>query len=254
LYVYLSKILPLFVMPLSVVLMLLLVALILLRLGKKGISASFLLLAMLVLWIASMPFVAALLYRSIESHYAAVPLDQVPAGGCVIVLGGVVGAPNPPRVDIELTDSIDRVYKTAELYHAGKAPYVIVTGGNQPWSESAKAEAELIREVLMDWDVPKDAIFLEGSSRNTRENALYTKNIINRLFCEQPLLVTSAAHMQRAVAAFDSVGIGVTPVVTDVRVVDQSLPGVMDFLPDAQSLAMTSEAIREWLGQKVYAM
>jgi uncharacterized SAM-binding protein YcdF (DUF218 family) len=254
LYVYLSKILPVFVMPLSIVLVLSLVSLILLLRGKKKHSAGLLLLAMAVLWIASMPFVANLLYGSVESHYAAVPLDEVPKGGCVIVLGGVVGAPNPPRVDIELTDAIDRVYKTAELYHAGKAPYVIVTGGNQPWSESAKAEAELIREVLMDWDVPKDAIFLEGSSRNTRENALYTKNIINRLFCEQPLLVTSAAHMQRAVAAFDSVGIEVTPVVTDVRVVGQSLPGVMDFLPDAQSLAMTSEALREWLGQKVYAM
>jgi len=239
-------------MPLSVVLVLSLVALILLLRGKKKISSGFLLAALLVLWVASMPFVASLLYRGIESHYAAVPLDQVPAGGCVIVLGGVVGAPHPPRVDIELNEAIDRVYKTAELYHAGKAPYVIVTGGNQPWSESAKAEAELIREVLMGWDVPKDAIFLEGSSRNTRENALYTKNIINRLFCEQPLLVTSAAHMSRAVAAFDSVGIGVKPVVTDVRAVEQGLPRVMDFLPDAQSLAMTSDAIREWIGQRVY--
>jgi len=253
-YVYLSKILPVFVMPLGVVFVLLLVALILLRYGRKRISAGVLTLAMAVLWVSSMPLTANLLYRNIESHYPPIPLDQVPVGGCIIVLGGVVGAPILPRVDIEFNEAIDRVYKTAALYRAGKAPYVIVTGGNQPWSEFGAAEAELIREVLVEWGVPEDVIFLEGSSRNTRENALYSQNIINAIACEQPLLVTSAAHMQRAVAAFSSVGTGVTPVVTDVRVAGTGLPGVMDFFPSAQALAMTSDAIREWIGQKVYAM
>ena len=169
------------------------------------------------------------------------------------MLGGAVGAPVAPRVTHEFNEAIDRVYLTARLYREGKAPLVIVTGGNQPWSESKTAEADLIREVLMEWGVPKDAIFLEGSSRNTRENAMYSKNIINATNCESPLLVTSAAHMPRAVAAFNIVGVTVTPVSTDVRVVKQSVPSLMDFIPNAGALAMTSEAIREWIGQKVYA-
>ena len=253
-YVYLSKILPIFVMPLGVVFVLLLVALIFLRRDMKRTAAGLLTLAMIVLWVASMPLTANLVYSGIESRYPPMPLDQVPTGGCIIVLGGVVEAPILPRVDIEFKDAIDRVYKTAELYRAGKAPYVVVTGGNQPWSESGVAEAELIREVLMEWGVPEEAIFLEGSSRNTRENALYSQNLLNAINCEQPLLVTSAAHMQRAVAAFNSVGTGVTPVVTDVRVAGAALPAVMDFFPDAKALAMTSDAIREWIGQKVYSM
>ena len=253
-YVYLSKILPIFVMPLGVVFFLLLVALIFLRRDRKRIAAGILTLAMAVLWVASMPLTANLAYRNIESHYLPVPLDQVPAGGCIIVLGGVVGAPILPRIDIEMNDAIDRVYKAAELFRAGKAPYMIVTGGNQPWSESGVAEAELIRELLMEWGVPEDVIFLEGSSRNTRENALYSRNILNSISCEQPLLVTSAAHMPRAVAAFNSVGVGVTPVVTDVQVVGKGLPAVMDFIPSAGALAMTSDAIREWIGQKIYAL
>jgi uncharacterized SAM-binding protein YcdF (DUF218 family) len=253
-YIYLSKILPLFVMPLSVVLLLLLVGLMLLRKGRRKTSAGFLTLALVLLWTASMPLVANLLYGNIESQYPAQPLDQVPAGGCVIVLGGVVGAPIPPRVDIEFNEAVDRVYKTAELYRAGKAPYVIVTGGNQPWTRSGTAEAELIRELLMRWGVPEDVIFLEGSSRNTRENAIYSRNIINSINCEQPLLVTSAAHMPRALAAFDSAGVRVTPVTTDVRVVDDGLPPMTDFLPDAHALAMTSDAIREWIGQWVYSL
>ena len=131
---------------------------------------------------------------------------------------------------------------------------VVVTGGNQPWSETQVAEADLIRDLLVKWGVPKDKIFLEGSSRNTRENALYTRNLLNSINCESPLLVTSAAHMPRAVAAFNNVGFNVTPVSTDVRVAGSRLPGFRDFLPSAGALAMTSEAIREWIGQKIYAM
>jgi len=105
-YVYLSKILPVFVMPLGVVFVLLLVALILLRYGRKRISAGVLTLAMAVLCVSSMPLTANLLYRNIESHYPPIPLDQVPVGGCIIVLGGVVGAPILPRVDIEFNEAI----------------------------------------------------------------------------------------------------------------------------------------------------
>lgn len=252
-YVYLSKILPLFVMPMSVVFILIVLALIFLRYDKRRTAAGILVLSLGVLAVSSMPFVAGTLYRSIESHYPPVAFEDIPAGGCAIVLGGAVGAPIAPRVTHEFNEAIDRVYLTARLYREGKAPLVIVTGGNQPWSESKTAEADLIRDVLMEWGVPKDVIFLEGSSRNTRENAMYSKNIINATNCESPLLVTSAAHMPRAVAAFKIVGVNVTPVSTDVRVVKQSVPSLMDFIPNAGALAMTSEAIREWIGQKVYS-
>ena len=58
--------------------------------------------------------------------------------------------------------------------------------------------------------------------------------------------------MPRAVAAFQSVGIEVFPVSTDVRVIDKPELTIMDFLPDASALQMTSNAMREWIGKKVY--
>jgi len=253
LYVYLSKILPAFLMPLSLVSLLLLVALGFLRRNKLRTAAGFLVLSLAVLWISATPFVAAQLYRHIESAYPPVAMEKVPVSGCMIVLGGALGAPLPPRVDVDMNESVDRIFKAAELYRAGKAPIVIVTGGNQPWSESKTAEADLIRDLLMEWGVPKDAIFLEGSSRNTRENAIYSKNIVNSVNCTDALLVTSAAHMPRAMAAFRAVGISVTPVSTDVRVVRTQVPVLMDFIPNASALAMSSDAIREWIGQKVYS-
>jgi uncharacterized SAM-binding protein YcdF (DUF218 family) len=251
-YIYLSKILPLFVMPVSMVLVLILVALLLLRHGRIKIASACLGFALLVLWAASTPIVAESFYRHLESRYPPVPLAEITAGDCIILLGGVVGAPLPPRVEIELNESVDRVYKTAQLFRAGKGRAVIVTGGNQPWSDSPWAEADLIRELLEEWGVKSEAIFLEGSSRNTRENAVYSKNLIDAIHCTTPLLVTSAAHMPRSVAAFQSVGVGVIPVSTDVRTINNPSLEVMSFLPNASALAMTSDATREWIGQKVY--
>lgn len=253
-YVYLSKILPLFVMPISVVMILVLAALLLLARGRTRIASGVLVAAIGVLWISSTPLMAEALYRNLEARYPPLPLEQVPEAGCIVILGGVLSPPLKPRVDTELSGSIDRVYKAAQLYRAGKARMLVVTAGEQPWSQSPWAEAELIRDLLMEWGVPREAIFLEGSSRNTRENAIYSRNLIDSIHCETSLLVTSAAHMPRAAAAFRAVGVSIVPVSTDVRVVDRGLPAAMDFLPDAAALAMSSEAIREWIGQAFYRL
>ena len=58
--------------------------------------------------------------------------------------------------------------------------------------------------------------------------------------------------MPRSVAAFKQVGVEVFPVSTDVRVINASAVTVFDFLPHAEALSMTTDAMREWLGRKVY--
>jgi uncharacterized SAM-binding protein YcdF (DUF218 family) len=252
-YVYVSKILPLFVMPLGLALVLLLVALLFLRRGWKKTASGLLTVTALGLWLASTPFVAQELYRSLERQHPPVSLAEVPATDCIVLLGGAVGPALPPRTDIEMGEAVDRVYKTAQLYRAGKAPRIIVTAGNQPWSESPWVEAELLRDLLIQWGVSREAIFLEGSGRNTRENALHSKHLVDSMHCGTALLVTSAAHMPRAVMAFRGVGVDVVPVSTDVRVAGGGKLGAVTWLPDAEALAMPTAALREWLGQRVYA-
>jgi len=239
-------------MPMTIGIFLILLALFLLRRDMRKAMTVVLCLAILVFWISSTPFVASRIYQQVESQHPALPLSQIPDGDCIVVLGGAVSAPMPPRVDVDFNEAVDRVYKAAQLHREGKGRVVIVTAGNQPWSESRWVEAELIRDLLVEWGVPHDAVVLEGSSRNTRENAVYSKNIIDAYMCEATLLVTSAAHMPRSVAAFESVGVSVIPVSTDVQVADSRGLTVMDFLPDAHALAMTSDAIRELIGRWYY--
>lgn len=251
-YVYLSKLLPLLVLPVGVVFVLGFLALVLLLLGRRKTSAGFLVIALAVLWVASMPLVANTLYGRLEQTYPPVAMADIPPGDCIVLLGGAVGPAIAPRVDTEFNEAIDRVYKASQLYLARKGSVVIVTAGNQPWAEPGPPEAELISRLLVESGVPLAAILAEGESRNTRENALNSKRLIELLACESTLLVTSAAHMPRSVAAFEKVGVEVFPVSVDVRVIRSFRANMFDFLPHAGALSMTTDAMREWMGRKVY--
>jgi len=254
LYIYLTKILPLFVLPIGLVLELSFIALLFLLKGWRRTAATFLGLAMLLLWVSSMPIVADTLLGKLEQDYPAVMMTEVPASECIVVLGGAVEPVLPPRVDIDMHEAVDRVRKAAQLFHAGRGKMIIASGGNLPWSPFAESEAESIKTLLLEWGVPAEAIVLEGESRNTRENALNSIALLEEYGCETLLLVTSAAHMKRSVAVFERLGITVFPVSADVRVVKNPNITILDFLPDAGALNQTSDAIREWMGQKVYEM
>jgi uncharacterized SAM-binding protein YcdF (DUF218 family) len=251
-YIYLSKILPLLVLPVGIVFELLVIALLFLWWKKRKPAMFLIVAAMAVLWFSSMPIVANTVLGKLEQRIPAVPLSAVPESKCVVVLGGALEPLRPPRVDVNLLDSIDRISKTASLYRAGKARLVIVSGGNQPWAPKLKSEAAAIRTVLVEWGVANDDIIVDETSRNTYENAFNSMLLLREAKCGVPLLVTSAAHMPRAVASFERMSVDVFPVSADVRAVRPMRLTVMDFVPDMRSLDMTTNAMRELVGKKIY--
>jgi len=240
------------VLPIGLVIELSFIALLFLWKGWRRTSVTFLLSAMLVLWAASAPFVAHTLLGKLEQDFPAVMMTEIPARQCIVVLGGTVEPVLPPRIDIDMHEGVDRLRKAAQLYRAGRGRVIIVTGGNQPWSPFTEPEADSMKILLLEWGVPAEAIVPEGASRNTRENAVYTIELMEDLDCGEPLLVTSAAHMKRSVAVFEKLGVTVFPVSADVRVIKNPTLTPLDFLPDADALNMTTNAMREWIGQRVY--
>ena len=241
-------------LPIGLVIELSFIALLFLLKGWRRTAATFLVSAMLVLWTASMPFVAETLLGKLEQDYPAVMMSEVPVGDCIVVLGGTVEPVLPPRVDVDMLEAVDRVRKAAQLFHAGRGDVIIVTGGNQPWSSFTEPEAESMKVLLLEWGVPAAAIVVEGVSRNTRENARNAIIAMEEVACARPLLVTSAAHMKRSVAVFEKLGVTVFPASADVRVIKNPRLSPLDFLPDADALKMTTDAMREWIGQRVYQM
>ena len=124
----------------------------------------------------------------------------------VLVLGGALGAPRPPaQPHLGFGAAADRVWHAAALYRAGKARWVVLSGGSPPGSENVAPEAEAMAEVLRALGVPASAMRLEGRSRNTLENAVLSLALVRQVGARRVLLVTSALHMPRALAVFQAV-------------------------------------------------
>src|SRR5262249_33550853 len=117
---------------------------------------------------------------------------------------------------------------------------------------SVKPEAELIKDLLTEWGVPSEAIELASQSRNTYENALEIKDMWKREGFQSALLVTSAAHMPRAMATFLRAGLPVAASTADVRIVEAANPFAL--LPDAGALGTATNAMKEWLGLLAYRL
>ena len=81
-------------------------------------------------------------------------------------------------------------------------------------------EAQLIRDLLVEWGVSRRSIVLDTASKNTRENAINAAVALQENGCQSSLLVTSAWHMPRAIAAFKRVGVEMFPVSVDVGFVE----------------------------------
>ena len=99
------------------------------------------------------------------------------------------------------------------------------------------------------------AILLERESRNTYENAVYTRKLLAARGIDGPvLLVTSAAHMWRSMAVFESAGMRVIPAATDYGPGAIGLSDPRVWIPDADALHNTNGAIKEYLGMFVYRL
>ncbi len=254
-WIIMSKVLPYLVFPLSLTLEFMLFGWILRHLGIKKTGKFFQLTGIAVLLVASSPMAAGLLTKRLEHWYTPVVAAEAPHADAIVLLGGALSLPLSPRVSEELTEASDRVLYAARLYRAGKARRILVTGGNVfEQQEGVKSESWYISRLLQEWGVPAPAILIEDSSQNTRENATESKKILDRENIETILLVTSASHMPRALATFRGEGINAIPAPVDYIVVNYAQPMVLDILPSAGALFLTTRTIREYLGIFVYGM
>jgi len=258
-FLYLSKLLPLFLYPLGIACLLLVVGLVLLLWGKKtrGATIAFA-LALMILLVGGNSWAARSLARSLE--WQNLPLNPVPNAEAIVVLGGVTRTSTPPRPTAEVTDGGDRLLYAAYLYKQSKAPLVILSGGRIEWYGSDSAEATDMATLIENMGVPESAIIEEPNSRNTYENAINVRQILTQRGIRQILLVTSAMHMPRSLSIFKRLGIAAIPAPTDFQVSTQEFQELVNspeakllsLLPDASSLFLVTQALKEYIGIAIY--
>lgn len=248
---YLDKILAQLAYPLGFSLGLTLLALLLFGLRRRRWSAVFLTFSILWLGLWSLPVVSDALRLSLEGQFPPQAVNDLPTADAVVVLGGGITPAPPDWPYPNLGQGADRVWHAARIYHAGKAPHVIISGGRLPWLGERTSEVVAMRQFLSDLGVPADAVLLEDQSRSTYENALHTAPLLQQHEIKQVLLVSSALHLPRALATFRAAGIDALPAPTDFEVMPEPAHPLR-WLPDAQALADSTRALKECLGLWVY--
>jgi uncharacterized SAM-binding protein YcdF (DUF218 family) len=251
----LSKVLPPFIYPDGLACLALLVVILTMR-KRRRIARTAAIIGFALLFAASTPLISHLLVSAIESQ-SVNEVPPTPADAIVVLSGGAMPA-EPPEPFIQLGGpTANRLLYAAKLYRDGKAPLVIVSGGQLPWDKNLPPQSAQMAEAIEMMGVPASAIVEESESGNTYENAVRTKAILDRRSLHRIILVTSALHMPRALGLFRDQGVEAFSAPTDFISVatrsGSSFPELMlALVPSAQTLDQTTQALKELLGAAVY--
>ncbi len=256
-FLFFSKLLPLFLYPLGAICLLLIIALGLIWLKSKWTPAV-IGAALIILLLSGNSWTSHWLVKSLE--WQNIPSGELPTADAIVVLGGGIRAQAYPRPDVDFSDAGDRVWYGAELYHAGKAPKIIVSGGRIIWQGSSSPEADDLQKLLVKMGVPQSDIIPEGKSLNTRDNAVYVKEILQQYHFHKILLVTSAMHMPRSMGIFKKLEIEAIAAPTDYRISQLELDqpnshnesAILALVPNEEDFSLTTGALREYIGIWVY--
>lgn len=244
--IYLHRLLPLALSPIALILLLMAWA----AYRRSRVAA---LLAIVLLFAASVPVLSDPLFRAVEQQqWRSMPDAVAPAQAVVVLSGMMLNIPGKQAVVPEWGEAVDRFFAGVDLYAAGKAPRLVFTGGLLPWQGDQEPEGQVLRRMALRLAVPADAIVVSGPAQNTEQESAAVRRLLEPAV-QRIVLVTSAFHMSRAKRLFEQAGFVVTPYPVDFRVeVRGTTP--MDYLPDARALLRTDIAVRELLGRCYYAL
>ena len=253
--IILSKILVVPFYPVGLAVLLLAAGVIALYRGSVKPGRALVLGAGVVLYLFSIEPVSYFLVRSLEKQYN--PSRSFPPASAVVLLTGGEVAKAPPRLYDEVNGAGDRILYSARLMKQRAAPRLLVTGGNIDFLRSIQgSEAEASFRLLTElFGVDSSLILLEKRARNTYENGVYTKAMLDSLKIPPVvILVTSAMHMPRSVAIFTKLGFTVYPAPTDYLEDAQGRSKPTDFLPSAEALYTATGALHEYYGIVAYKL
>jgi uncharacterized SAM-binding protein YcdF (DUF218 family) len=244
---FLNKILPVFVLPLGWVLLLLLFALF----WRKWWPVV---VALMILVVASLPVTGSRLIGRLESVYPALPIADAGPADAIVVLGGVLGPKVAPGYVTNWSETSERYDGGVALLRAGRAGILVFTGARIPWEGRATLEGDDLRAIAIQQGVPAEQILVTREVANTRDEARAVAEMARVRGWKKIIVVTTAWHMPRAAQAFRKAGVAFTPFPVDFRRDSARAVSAADFLPRAEALQMTETAVREFYGYAFYAL
>lgn len=220
--------------------------------SKNSKTSNILMLSgILCLFVFSQANVANFLLHSLERRHPPTELHNVLPADVAILLTGGMELPLSPRTNPELGSRGDRLLGAFRLMQAGKAPLLIIAGGNPSNLKMFRSEAENTKDILIDWGIPASKIIIEVASTNTEQSAENLSTMLSDLQARQVILITSAYHMPRAVMHFEEIIETVVPYSTNTLITKKATKKWNQFVPSSTSLDGSTLAIHEYIGMTV---
>ena len=172
----------------------------------------------------------------------------------IIVLGGSLDADLAAAHGVPvISGAADRIIGAATLAHRYPNARLVFTGGSPNLLHNDAKEADYATALFQGIGIPKSRLIMERLSRNTKENAEFTKELVKPKPGERWLLVTSAYHMPRSIGLFRKAGFPVEPYPVDWKVGTQE--DLFRFHVMANDgLQLVDTGVREWLGLVAYRL
>jgi uncharacterized SAM-binding protein YcdF (DUF218 family) len=242
-FFFFSKVLFFIICPLNWVLALLISAIIV---KKIRLKQRFLVAASALLLFFSTPYILQLFVSAWDTPTA--PLKPG-VYSCAIVLGGFVS--EDAKKNVFFNSSSDRFLQAVRLFNTGKVSHILISGGNGTLNPDSFREANWVKAQLQQFKVPDSCILIENQSRNTIENAAFSKVVLQNSHLQPPyLLITSSFHMRRSLGIFKNENIDVVPYTTN-RLVGRPDFSIIQFFPDAEVFSKWVFYIKEVVGVMV---
>jgi uncharacterized SAM-binding protein YcdF (DUF218 family) len=247
----LSKTLGVLLLPTNFLIVLALVGVLLsltrlARAGRRLMIAAILLLAVA----AFSPLGNVLLYP-LESRFPAWNAAQGAPDG-IVVLGGPIDPDLSVAHDVPVIRAApDRIVAAAVLAHKYPNAKVVYSGGSSSLISNEAREADYAAAIFESLGVDRGRLIMDRASRNTYENAQFSKQLAAPKAGERWLLVTSAFHMPRSVGLFRKAGFAVEPYPVDWHV-GRGADALAFTQFSTDGLVRTDIAVREWLGLIAY--
>jgi uncharacterized SAM-binding protein YcdF (DUF218 family) len=239
-----------FLDPLFIVLILLIIALFLFFLNcKKKNGALILLLAIVLIYGASIAPVANYLCYYLEKDYINNPTAGDKHIDAIVVLGGGTKDINALKNTFNTGIESLRLLHAVVVYNKTSAKYFVCSGRGSDKTSQAEVMARLAEKL----GVPKEKIRIEPNSKNTGENA----SEINKMFVNKNInigLVTSAFHMKRSEREFKKYFNNVVPLPAHYLYSSPAGNAVIRYMPQSEELYKTSLAFKEIIAQLWYRL
>jgi uncharacterized SAM-binding protein YcdF (DUF218 family) len=247
----LAKVLGFFALPSNILISLGVLGLVLMptRFARGGRQLA--ITALILLAIAGLSPLGNALILPLEERFPQWDAGRGAPTGIISLGGALDTVVSQPRGEVALNEAAERMTAVAELARRYPDARIVFSGGSGRIVYDGVTEASLAARLFESFGIAKERVTLEDKSRDTDENARFTKELQQPKPGERWLLVTSAHHMPRSVGVFRAAGFPV-----EAYPVDYRTRGAIDLLRPFSSvgegLRRTDTAAREWVGLLAY--